>query len=159
MKLRISNRKDFSVEFLACSDNEFCDSVKQAAVEFREHEYRSVHRGEIGKTVIWANSGYLGVFDELSGNWYNPGQIKQTVTGLAFFEPREIQVLPFRESDTLESVLLQDEFSVNATYAQIWSMCVDVWKWGLALNNCVQETMYMLDEEDDRLDEEDDRDD
>jgi hypothetical protein len=144
MKLRITNKNDYAVEFIANSLNEFHDTVKQACATFRKHECRLVHRGEICKTVMWSCAGYLNVFDERSGNWYNPGQVKCTKTGIEFFEPYEAPLLPWREDGTIESILLQDEFSISATCAQLWSICVDAWKWNMALGNQITEVTDSL---------------
>ena len=87
MKLRWSNNTDFAVTFEANDLESFRRQALSAMRSFRIATERRVHRCEIHKTVSWFQSANLHVSNDIETDWYNPGLIKQTDSGVQFFEP------------------------------------------------------------------------
>jgi hypothetical protein len=81
--------------------------------------------------------------------WYNPGTIKQSDVVGGYFDPHPVVILPFAESEALESTILADQFRINATATDLWKMCCDCYAWGIALGNIVSELDYVLGENSD----------
>ena len=144
MKLRFSStlRKD-EVTFRAENEQEFIEQAILAAREFRERHYRKVHRGEIGKNLLWFDSATAGMWDESHRQWYNPGKIGSIESGLQFFESYTYE-LSWAEAETLDQMFAHDEFELRANGAQLWQGFCASFRWGLALGNLTDEIAQSL---------------
>jgi len=133
MKLRWSNNTDFAVTFEANDLESFRRQALSAMRSFRIATERRVHRGEIHKTVSWFQSANLHVSNDIETDWYNPGLIKQTDSGVQFFEPITV-MLPWAEANSPTEQHPRDEMWFCANAEKYWQACVDTYKWLQAFN-------------------------
>jgi len=145
MRLRFNNRVDYAVEFDAHDLPSFRTQGCHALRSFRTSQHRRVHRGEVGKDVLWTSIAHLDVLGERREMWFTPGTIKVS-RGLAisFFEPADV-IFPFIEADNLDEIFTVDEFDLSMRAERMWKMCVDCLRWegaiystSMALDNVLQ---------------------
>lgn len=158
MKFRISNNTSHAVEFSAVTEEGFNAELKAAAIRFRETCNRKAHRGEIHKTVVWCEAGYLHIYNPEAKNWFGPGRIdtvpgelsKNGLAGSSFFVPRETPILRMCEVDSVESAIVQDQFGFPSM--NLWEQCMSAMRWCNALYGWIYEVGDVLkqltDEED-----------
>lgn len=153
MKLRISNNKNYAVEFDANDIEMFREQGLSALRSFRIATERRVHRGEIHKTVSWFESGTVHFQDD-DKIWLNPGIQKrldslESFPGLITFEAHPIEV-PFVEADSWQDAAHQDEIWFLASLETNWSMFVDAFNYARDLSAVVMGTMDQIDRENNR---------
>jgi len=139
---------DTVAEFDTNSLASFREAGLTALHEFRAAASRRVHRGEIGKNVLWSPSGELHLYDDERNGWFSMGQVKKSdgPSGWHFFEPSPITA-PFREAETFADMGGADEWWLLGHSSQFWQRVVDTWNWGRTLGTLIMEIGDMLPEE------------
>lgn len=115
MRLRFSNKRDYAEIFDASDESEFVENGIAALRIFTRATMRSVHRGEIHKTVIHGETWNIGFYDEWTKKWWS------------ISSEHQIEFYPMY-CDTVDELLVKNEQAFVSLSSLAWMRACQAWE-------------------------------